>query len=232
MKRELLEAKVKSLTTSLEVFNENLVVEGSYVPPFIGKDEIKLVVIGQDPTVRKPESRKNITCTLNLDKRKSALYRYIERICNGLGITMENVYATNLFKYFYSIPPANTPEVLKSHLDSNLKLLKEELSDLNLSTDCPVITLGEPVLKLLLNKNVPNREKKVRFYWGYDSKTKKSNRDFRYVDESKNALAHSFYPFCHQPSMRKDFYRDMIEHYIGYVRETNEKSGRKGKSKK
>lgn len=228
MNKELLESKVKSLTSSLEVFKENLVVEGSFVPPYIGKDEIKLVVIGQDPTVRNPKSRKSVTCTLNLNKQNSALYRYIKRLCDGLGITMENVYATNLFKYFYSIPPANTPEVLKSHLQPNLELLKEELSSLCLPTGCLVITLGEPVLKLLLNQDVPNNEKKVRFYWGYDSKTKESDRNFRFVDESKNALAYRLYPFCHQPSMRKEFYKDMLEHYIEYVRETNEKAGRNG----
>lgn len=50
MNSELLESKVKSLTKSLEVFNDNLVVADSFVPPFIGKDEIKLVVIGLDPT--------------------------------------------------------------------------------------------------------------------------------------------------------------------------------------
>lgn len=61
MNSELLESKVKSLTSSLEVFKENLVVEGSFVPPYIGTDEIKLVVIGQDPTVRNPKSRKSVT---------------------------------------------------------------------------------------------------------------------------------------------------------------------------
>lgn len=156
MNKELLESRVKSLTSSLEVFKENFVVEGSFVPPYIGMDEIKLVVIGHDPTERNPESRKNVTCTLNLNKQNSALYRYIKRLCDGLGITMENVYATNLFKYFYSIPPANTPEVLKSHLHPNLELLKEELSSLNLSAEYPVITLGEPVLNLLLNQGVFN----------------------------------------------------------------------------
>lgn len=228
MNKEPLESKVKRLTTSLEVFKENLVVEGSFVPPYIGTDEIKLVVIGQDPTVRNPKSRKNVTCTLNLNKQNSALYRYIKRLCDGLGITMENVYATNLFKYFYSTPPANTPEVLRSHLQPNLELLKEELSSLCLPTGCLVITLGEPVLKLLLNQNVPNNEKKVRFYWGYDSRTKEPNRNFRFVEKSKNALAYRLYPFCHQPSMRKEFYKGMMEHYIEYVRETNEKTGRNG----
>lgn len=220
MNKELLESKVKSLTSSLEVFKENLVVEGSFVPPYIGKDEIKLVVIGQDPTVRNPESRKNVTCTLNLNKQNSALYRYIKRLCDGLGITMENVYATNLFKYFYSTPPANTPEVLKLHFQPNLELLKEELSSICLPIDCLVMTLGEPVLKLLLNQDVPSNEKKVRFYWGYDSKTEESNRNFRFVEESKNALTYRLYPFCHQPSMRKEFYKGMLEHYIEYVRVT------------
>lgn len=221
MNNILLESKVKSLTKSLEVFKENLVVEGSFVPPYIGTDEIKLVVIGQDPTVRNLESRKNVACTLNLNKQNSALYRYIKRLCDGLGITMENVYATNLFKYFYSIPPANTPEVLKSHLQPSLELLKEELSELSLPTDCLLITLGEPVLKLLLNQDVPNNEKKVRFYWGYDSRTKESNRNFRFVDESKNVLSHKFYPFCHQPSMRKQFYKDWIKEYVGFIKANN-----------
>ena len=221
MNKELLESKVKSLTKSLEVFNDNLVVADSFVPPFSGMDEIKLVVIGQDPTVRNPKSRKSVTCTLNLNKQNSALYRYIKRLCDGLGITMENVYATNLFKYFYSIPPANTPEVLKLHLQPNLELLKEELSSLCLPTDCLVMTLGEPVLKLLLNQDVPNNEKKVRFYWGYDSKTKESDRNFRFVDESKNALAYRLYPFCHQPSMRKQFYKDWIKEYVGFIKANN-----------
>ena len=221
MNKELLESKVRRLTSSLEVFNDNLAVADSFVPPYIGKDKIKLVVIGQDPTVRNPKSRKNVTCTLNLNKQNSALYRYIKRLCDGLGITMENVYATNLFKYFYSIPPANTPEVLRLHLHPNLELLKEELSSLCLPTGCLVITLGEPVLNLLLNQNVPNNEKKVRFYWGYDSKTKKSDRNFRFVDESKNVLSHKFYPFCHQPSMRKQFYKDWIKEYVGFIKANN-----------
>lgn len=214
-----IETEVKSIIKRLEVFSENRVDGEKIVPPYIGGGEIKLVIIGQDPTVRNPKSRKNITCTLNLNKPKSALYRYIDGICSGLGITMENVYATNLFKYFYSTPPAGTPEVLQSHLESNLKLLKDELSDLNLSTDCPIITLGEPVLKLLLNQDVQNKEKKVRFYWDYNSTTKSSDKHFCFVDESKNVLSLKFYPFCHQPSMRKQFYKNCLIDYISFLKE-------------
>lgn len=213
-----IETEVKSIVKRLEVFSENRVDGEKIVPPYIGGGEIKLVIIGQDPTVRNPKSRKNITCTLNLNKPKSALYRYIETICNGLGITMENVYATNLFKYFYSTPPAGTPEVLRFHLEPNLKLLKEELSDLNLSTDCLMITLGEPVLKLLLNQDVPNKEKKVRYYWDYNSATKSSDGHFRFVDGSKSALSHKFFPFCHQPSMRKQFYKAAFIEYLNFIK--------------
>ncbi|HOW31170.1 MAG TPA: hypothetical protein PLP88_06360, partial [Bacteroidales bacterium] len=96
------------------------------IPPFIGSSDIKLIIIGQDPTIKNVASRKNITCTLNLDK-KNALRTYIHGICSELGITIENVYATNLFKYFYTIPPAETMEVLRSHLKPNLALLQQEL---------------------------------------------------------------------------------------------------------
>ena len=218
MGTEELKSRVEETVTSLKDVKENPIV-GGYVPPYIGGGEIKLVIIGQDPTVRNPMSRKNITCTLNLNKPKSALYRYIDGICSGLGITMENVYATNLFKYFYSTPPAGTTEVLRFHLESNLRLLKEELADLNLYNDCPIITLGEPVLKLLLNQDVQNKEKKVRFYWDYNSTTKSSDKHFCFVDESKNVLSLKFYPFCHQPSMRKQFYKNCLIDYISFLKE-------------
>lgn len=221
MDSEELKSRVEYIVASLEDVQENPIV-GGYVPPYIGGGEIKLVIIGQDPTVKNPKSRKNITSTLNLNKPKSALLRYIDGICSGLGITMENVYATNLFKYFYSASPAGTPEVLQSHLEPNLKLLKDELSDLNLSTDCLVITLGEPVLRLLLEENrVSRKEKKVRYYWDYNSTIKSSDRNFRFVNESKSALSHKFYPFCHQPSMRKQFYKDWLKDYISFVKENS-----------
>ncbi len=133
----------------------------SPVPPFRGNGQIKLVVIGQDPTIRNTKRRERISCTLNLDK-KGALKTYIENICKGLGITLDNVYATNVFKYFYTVPPADTPHVLAAHLQPNLALLKEELSQY---LDCPIITLGEPVLKLLTDK-----KHKVRDYWKYKKK--------------------------------------------------------------
>lgn len=184
--------------------------ELGFVPPYFGKDEIKLIIIGQDPTIRNEEQRKNITCTLNLDKAGS-LTRYVGQICEGLGITIENVYATNVFKYFYSVPPAKTFDVLKKHLEPNLRLLNKELSAFpNIS----VITLGEPVLKLLSY----DEKVKVREYWGYNPHTGTSNEEFKFVSANENKLGRTLFPFCHQPSIRKQFYKDAFEKYINYVK--------------
>ncbi len=98
------------------------------IPPFKGKNEVKLIILGQDPTIKNEFTRKNIQYTLNLNKN-NALRTYINSICNSLGVTIENLYSTNLFKYFYKIPPSNTIDVLINHLEPNLDLLKKELDE-------------------------------------------------------------------------------------------------------
>ena len=179
------------------------------VKPYLGSDVIKIIVIGQDPTIKNEKTRKNITCTLNLDKENS-LKRYISDICTNLGLTIENVYATNLFKYFYTIPPAQTMDVLYAHLEPNLELLKEELSQYK---GIPIITLGEPVLQLLTHPKA-----KVREYWDYNPKTGESNGNFTYSKANENKLSRDFYPFPHQPSIRKMFYGGTIDKYIRIVK--------------
>lgn len=182
------------------------------VLPFKGSREIKLIILGQDPTIKNEKSRKNIEYTLNLDKGNS-LKAYIERICVGLGITIENVYATNLFKYFYTIPPAQTMDVLYAHLQPNLELLKEEISEFK---NTPIITLGEPVLQLLTTPNA-----KVREFWDYNNKTGESKGNFSYSKANENKLGRDFYPFPHQPSIRKVFYDKNINKYITFLNANN-----------
>lgn len=179
------------------------------IPAFKGSDEIKLIIIGQDPTIKKIDSRKNITCTLNLDKN-NALKTYVIRICTLLGIAIENVYATNLYKYFYTFPPANTPEVLKSHLQPNLDLLIKEIDEYS---NVQIITLGEPILKLLSSE-----KDKVSVYWDYDTKKKTTNGNFKLSPANENKLKIDFYPFPHQPSIRKVFYNRTLEDYIYFMR--------------
>lgn len=50
MGTEELKSRVEETVTSLKDVKENPIV-GGYVPPYIGGGEIKLVIIGQDPTV-------------------------------------------------------------------------------------------------------------------------------------------------------------------------------------
>ena len=178
------------------------------IPPFIGKEAIKLFIIGQDPTIRNRDSRAKINVTLNLDK-PNALRNYINQICTYLNLNIENVYATNLFKYSYTKPPADTKSVLENHLEPNLNLLKEEL-------DCypniPVITLGQPLLQLLTDK-----KNFVRRYWDYDEVKKITNSEFKACINNK--LNRTFFPFPHQPSLRKTFYKDNLALYCEYVKD-------------
>lgn len=174
------------------------------VRPYIGSGDIKLIILGQDPTVRNLAQRAKIKCTLNLDNEKGALRLYVERICASLGLSVNNVYATNVFKYFYTLPPADTIEVLSLHKQPNIRLLEYELSLLG---SCPVVTLGEPVLQLLCGE-----ECKVRYFWGYDDAA------FHHIAAEENILRRPLFVFPHQPSMRKRFYKDNFDAYLQYMR--------------
>ena len=176
----------------------------SPVKPYIGDEEIKLIIIGQDPTIRNIQRRKYINTTLNLDKN-GALKTYVENICRELDISIQNVYATNIFKYFYSIPPADTPNVLIKHKIQNIELLNKEIECYK---DSPIITLGEPVLRLLTD----DREIKVRDYWNFQE------RGYKYLSPDNNILRRYIFPFPHQPSMRKLLYNSNFKDYIKYMK--------------
>ena len=176
----------------------------SPVKPYIGDEEIKLIIIGQDPTIRNIQRRKYINTTLNLDKN-GALKTYVENICRELDISVQNVYATNIFKYFYSIPPADTPNVLIKHKTQNIELLRKEIECYK---DSPIITLGEPVLRLLTDEG-----EKVRDYWNFQE------RGYKYLSPDNNILRRYIFPFPHQPSMRKLLYNSNFIGYIKYMKD-------------
>ncbi len=203
--------EVAGIWEQLTDYEENPIEKHRVIPPyFISSASIKLVIIGQDPTIKRVDRRKEIDCTLNLNK-PGAIRKYVKRICSKLGISIEEVYATNLFKYFYTFPPARTFPILKDHLQPNLVLLEKELSTI---PQCPIITLGEPILKLLVNDNA-----KVRDCWGYDKQTSKTSEQFSFIQAKENKLNRSFFPFCHQPSFaRIPFYKETLDQYIDFVK--------------
>ena len=97
-------------------------------------------------------------------------------------------------------------------MEPNLKLLKIELDQYPAAQ---IITLGEPVLKLLIRKGKPN---KMVYYWDYNEQTKSTNGDLKYCSESDNTLGRILYPIPHQPSINKTFYSSTFNDYLSFIK--------------
>ena len=63
----------------------------------------------------------------------------------------------------------------------------------------PVITSGQLLLQLLSGDNAL-----VKNFWNYDKRTGITKGNFSYSIASENKLNRDFYPFTHQPSVRKE----------------------------
>lgn len=179
-----------------------------------GRGNIRLVILGQDPTVKRAESRANVKTVLNLD-RKNVLRRYLEAVCVGLGLRLDvNVYATNYLKNFFIEPPAQIKEIdiLDAFTPHWLPLLQYELSQF---PEVPVITLGEPLLGAIV---IGGASPKVRDYWGYTQDWKEGKTGpLKYSPPENNILGRVVFPFPHQPSIGKQFYSARLSQYVKYV---------------
>jgi hypothetical protein len=173
-------------------------------------NDIKLVFIGQDPTVRNPDSRRTITATLNLDKNNS-LKSYLGLVCKILKIDIDTeVYATNLYKCFFTFPPADDETILTRHFKIWTDLLINELSVFKQPI---IITLGEPLIKQLIH----TRNKEVKYYWDYIGTTQ-SGKNFRAINIQDNYIQRRIYPIAHQPTWSQNkFYRDYLNDYLNFV---------------
>lgn len=183
--------------------------------PFRGSENIKLIFLGQDPTVKNAASRHSIKTVLNLDKN-NALKKYLTEICDKLGITLkDNVYATNLYKNFFVAPPTQVAEIdiFEQFAPAWLPFLVKELSEFD---NVPVITLGEPILGPLTLDHV---SQKVHDYWGYVRKWETHPLlSFRHLNASDNKISRTVFPFPHQPSSNRRFYKTMRDAYIVYAK--------------
>ncbi len=181
-----------------------------------GKGDIKLIVLGQDPTVKDKSARAAIKTVLNLDKEGN-LHHYITRICNELGLSLEqNIYATNYLKNFFNKPPTQftTIDIFESFSRYWLPLLREELEEF---PKIPVITLGEPLLSAIVRGNASPH---IRDYWGYQSNWESGERgDFKYLEPADNIINRVILPFPHQPSLGKQFYSDRFNDYMAFINE-------------
>jgi len=182
---------------------------------FVGAGEIKLIVLGQDPTVKDPTKRKKITVTLNLNKR-GAVRNYLSRVCRESGLDLDlNVYATNLLKNFFIRPPTQIKEfdIFAAFVPHWLPLLREELARF---PNIPIITLGQPLLRALV---IDKSKGLVREYWGYtEDWLGQPPLPFSFVLPEDNKLERRFFPFPHQPALRIPFYKATLPAYIDYLR--------------
>lgn len=183
--------------------------------PFYGTVSIKLIILGQDPTVKNVSGRKDIKTVLNLDK-SGALKKYLNYISSSLGLDLEkNVYATNLLKNFFIAPPASIKEVniFQLFIPYWLPVLRKELE---LFPTVPIISLGEPLLQNLVLNGI---SKKVREYWGfadYDKTGDESN--FKISKLNENILNRVLIPFPHQPSINRKFYKNTLDSYLRFIK--------------
>ena len=184
-----------------------------FIPPFsnaVKTSNIKLIFIGQDPTVRNPKARGKINFTLNLDKENS-LKKYIREVCNILEIDIEKeVYATNLYKCFFKIPPADDQTILTRQFKPWMDFL---INELTVFENPFVITLGEPLINQLIHSN----SKQVKYYWDYIGQTK-SGKNFKFNEPNENYLQKRIYPIAHQPNWnRNEFYKTYLTDYLDFL---------------
>lgn len=192
-------------------------VDTNYELPeaYKGSGVIKLIILGQDPTIKNKERRKFVKKVFNLDKY-GKLRSYLVSICNGLGIDLDvNVYATNYLKNFFDRPPAQINEVNIFQLFEPywLPVLLQEIGPF---PDIPIISLGQPLLKAIVKLGASAF---VHDYWGYTINWKSGQRGtYRYLEPELNKTGRIIFPLPHQPSLNKEFYRDRLDEYIHFIR--------------
>ncbi len=209
------EAVVRSLTGDPVVVGY---VEGDRpLPrPFVGTGEIKLVILGQDPTVEQDESRDLVTTVLNLDRGGSLRTFLNGKVCKGLGLKLEeNVYATNVCKNFFTESPKRVkePNLIAATACHWLPLLNMELGWFPRAT---VISLGEPVLSALVESGFTQD---VKAYWGYRPDWQTAGFDpFRAVEAGEASMGRPFFPFIHQWSQTQPFYSTRMDDCLAFIR--------------
>lgn len=186
--------------------------------PFVGGGEIRLVVLGQDPTIKNDARRARIRTVLNLDN-PGALRRYIEEIAKALGLGLENVYATNVCKHFFRSPPTVIAkkygqDVLQQGADLTLPIVRRELARF---ADATVVSLGEPVLGAIVRGG---GSRFVRTYWGYEEP--KGVLSAIQIEHSE--VERTVYPLPHQPALRLSFYKRHLGQFLQFVRQHSELS--------
>ena len=217
MDKNQLSFEVKKVIDTLGCSEIASYIDQSLIPPdpFRGRGEIKLLVLGQDPTVHNPEHRKKLKVTLLLNQ-PGRLRRYMKDVCNGLDLDLdENVYATNLLKNFFTVPPDSLRKTktgfFKKAADYWIPLLRDELEEFK---NVPVLPLGEPVLNCLTKSP---EEDLIRNYWGYEGPDQ-YGPNFSYIEPTENILSRVIFPFPHLPGRVHKIYQQQFDNYLAFMK--------------
>ncbi|MBI5892474.1 MAG: hypothetical protein HZB79_02300 [Deltaproteobacteria bacterium] len=120
------------------------------VEPFLKNGErIRLMLVGQDPTIfKKPERVKSV---LMLDQENSQLSRWLKDLFGSNNFQSLTLYATNLIKCSFNKPPSTTQEgglnFLMPYFKNCMEYLKDEVCKFKPNL---LLTLGEPAHKLFI----------------------------------------------------------------------------------
>jgi len=124
-------------------------IELRVIPHYKQGGNLRVMLIGQDPTIlRKPERVKEV---LMLDESNGKLSRWLKQIFGDDNFHTITLYATNLVKCSFVKPPSSSAggslKFLKPYFDNCKEYLAHEL--LSFKPDC-VLTLGEPAHTLFI----------------------------------------------------------------------------------
>lgn len=212
-----LSAEAMKIIDKLTISEMSSYIDSSLVPlkPFQGSGEIKLIVLGQDPTVHDRDYKKRLKVTLLLNQ-PGRLRRYIEDICKGLDIVLdENVYATNILKNFFIVPPdtlhKSNPNFFQQAAEYWIPLLREEIEKYK---NVPILSLGQPVLNCLMK--TPNQVL-IRNYWGFERKGQYGS-NFGYIEPIKNVISRVIFPFPHLPGRKHKIYQQQYKGYLAFIK--------------
>ncbi|GMA98821.1 uracil-DNA glycosylase family protein [Pelosinus sp. IPA-1] len=132
------------------------------VHPFYEKrveSNIRLMLIGQDPTIFK--GRNKVKTVLMLDKENGQISRWLRNIFDDQ-FDQVSIYATNIVKCTFKVPPSKTLEGGFKYLTPFFKNCKKYVvEEIGLYKPHLVMTLGESTHKLfrtvLDQNNVPQK---------------------------------------------------------------------------
>jgi uracil-DNA glycosylase len=179
-----------------------------------GEGEIGLICIGQDPTAHKAKTREHLTQVFNWN-RGVQIRNYIARLCEPLNMDVNmNVYATNLVKCFCIAPPSSylrDTQIAAVMKREWLPLLRREVACFPVAK---VVTLGEPVYRLLCASESPVP---LRARWGH-SRPRVRHGEMSYVRDTESELGRAFFPFPHQQNASGEFYRTSFQDYLRVLR--------------